>query len=153
MGQVDLCEEEPEEGHRELGASWNAGGTQALGGAPGMGLKADLPGPRRNRQLAISKCMSTKYPLTLLVMEVSETVRARRCELFLEWFRRDRNQLADDLTNGKFYSFDPQLRQRWDGGSCPWMVLDRFLKHARSYREEMVKTKVARREKTKLPGW
>lgn len=56
MGQVDLCEEEPEEGHRELGASWNAGGTQALGGAPGMGLKADLPGPRRNRQLGEHLC-------------------------------------------------------------------------------------------------
>ena len=49
---------------------------------------------------AISKCMSTKYPLTLLVMEISETLRTRDCELLLEWIRRDKNQLPDDLTNG-----------------------------------------------------
>ena len=56
---------------------------------------------------AISKMMSTKYPLaTLLVMELSETLRARSCELNLHWIPRDRNQLADDLTNEKFDAFD-----------------------------------------------
>ena len=38
----------------------------------------------------IIKMMSTKYPLTLLVMELSETLRARSCELNLHWIPREK---------------------------------------------------------------
>ena len=110
---------------------------------------------------ALSKSMSTKYPLTLLVMELSESLRQRRCELHLQWYRRDGNQWADDLTNGVFEKFDPKLRLRWDGGRCPWRVLTNFLGHAKQYHEELVSAKSSkvsrkegtRRKKTKLPGW
>ncbi len=50
--------------------------------------------------------MSTKYPLTLLAMELSETLRPRSCEPNLQWIPREKNQLADDLTNEKFDSFE-----------------------------------------------
>ena len=110
---------------------------------------------------ALSRCMTTKYPLTLLVMEMSETLRQRRCELHLEWIRRDRNQLADDLTNGQFQHFDAEKRVRWDGASCRWTVLQRFLEYARSYHQELVMEKSSaasrkpepRTKKTKLERW
>ena len=110
---------------------------------------------------AISKCMSTKYPLTLLVMEIWQTFGSGGCELHLQWIRRDRNQLADDLTNGIFTSFRPGSRLRWSGPSCPWLVLPRFLEHARAYHEELVSEKASKiprkkettRGKTKLERW
>ena len=49
--------------------------------------------------------MSTKFPLTLLVLELSETLRLRNCELGLEGIPREHNQLADDLTNEDFSKF------------------------------------------------
>ena len=42
---------------------------------------------------AVNKWMSTKFPLTLLVMELSETLRARNCLINLEWVPREQNQL------------------------------------------------------------
>ena len=65
---------------------------------------------------AVSKWMSTKYPLTVLIMELSETLRTRDCELCLEWVPREKNQLADDLTNEKFDHFPMELRVRLVGG-------------------------------------
>ena len=53
--------------------------------------------------------MSTKFPLTVLVMELSESFRFGNCCLTLDWLRRDKNQLADDLSNMKFDSFDSLL--------------------------------------------
>ena len=110
---------------------------------------------------AISKCMSTKYPLTLLVMEISETLRTRDCELHLQWVWQDKNQLADDLTNGVHASFKPESRLRWSGDRCPWIVLQRFLEHARAYHEELVKEKSpglprkkeSKKGKAKLEKW
>eukprot|EP00435_Cladocopium_sp_Y103_P068936 s20_g32.t1 len=54
---------------------------------------------------AVSKWMSTKFPLTIFVMELSECLRKGRCFLKLGWVPRDSNQMADDLTNLKFDSF------------------------------------------------
>ena len=104
--------------------------------------------------------MTTKYPMTLLVMEVSETLRAKRCELHLEWIRRDKNQL-DDLTNGQFQHFDSRQRVRWDGATCRWIVLQKFLAHAKAYHQPLVSEKsskasrepVARAKKTRLDRW
>ena len=65
---------------------------------------------------AVSKMMSTKFPLTLLVMELSETLRSSCCELSLDWIPREKNQLADDLTNEKVDHFPMNCRMRWIGG-------------------------------------
>eukprot|EP00439_Symbiodinium_sp_Y106_P009019 s10395_g1.t1 len=51
---------------------------------------------------AVSKLMSTKFPLPLLLMELSETLRKGEQCLELSWVPREKNQWADDLTNQKF---------------------------------------------------
>ena len=86
---------------------------------------------------AVSKMMSTKYPLTLLVMELSETLRANGCELNLQWIPRGKNQLADDLTNEKFDHFPGELRRRWIGGDTKWVVLDRMIFKSREFYEDL----------------
>ena len=81
--------------------------------------------------------MSTKFPLTIFVMELFESLRNGRCFLKLDWVPREANQMADDLTNLKFDCFDMQSRVRWDPGQQQWCVLDRFMKHAKEFHEEL----------------
>ena len=76
---------------------------------------------------AVSKWMSTKFPLTIFVMELSGSLREGKCYLQLDWVPRDSNQMADDLTNLKFDSFESQQRVRWDPRKQRWCVLDTFL--------------------------
>ena len=85
--------------------------------------------------------MSTKYPLTVLIMELSETLRTRDCELNLEWVPRERNQLADDLTNQKFDSFPGDRRVKFVGGDTRWLVLDHLMHKAQEFHEELTREK------------
>ena len=66
--------------------------------------------PNKQKESLLKKAMTTKYPSTLVLMETAEELSHRNCELQLQWIRRDLNQLADDLTNEEFKSFDPGLR-------------------------------------------
>ena len=51
---------------------------------------------------------------------------------------RDLNQLADDLTNENFASFDPNFRVDLKGEALEWRVLRSTLKsYATSYFEEL----------------
>ena len=70
-------------------------------------------------------------------MELAEEQSAKNCELQLQWIRRDLNQLADDLTNENFASFDPNFRVDLKGEALEWRVLGRLLAHATSYFEEL----------------
>ena len=97
---------------------------------------------------AVSKMMSTKYPLTLLVMELSETLRSKGCELNLFWIPRERNQLADDLTNEKFDHFPAGCRKRWIGGDTKWLVLDRMIFKSREFFEELQSEKLGAKTRT-----
>ena len=94
---------------------------------------------------AVSKMMSTKYPLTLLVMELSETLRSNRCELNLRWVPREKNQLADDLTNEKFDHFPGELRRRWIGGDTKWLVLEKMIFKSRDFYEDLKRERLEAR--------
>ena len=59
---------------------------------------------------AVSKMLSTKWPLTALVIELGEQLRDRNVDLQLAWIRRNFNVEADDLTNLNFSKFDMGLR-------------------------------------------
>ena len=81
--------------------------------------------------------MTTKFPSTLILMELAEELSAKSCELQLQWIRRDLNQLADDLTNQNFASFDPNFRIDLKGEVLEWWLLGRLLAHATSYFERL----------------
>ena len=100
---------------------------------------------------AISKMMSTKYPLALLAMELSETLRARSCELNLHWIPRDRNQLADDLTNEKFDAFPSNLRRRFLGGNEQWIILEEMVYKSKEFFEELRVEKEESKSRPKQP--
>ena len=90
---------------------------------------------------AVSKLMSTKFPLPLLLMELSETLRKEQQYLDLTWVPREKNQWADDLTNQKFDRFCMSRRLVLDGGRFNWIVLDSLLKSAAGFHAELVDAK------------
>ena len=85
--------------------------------------------------------MSTKFPLTIPIMELSETLRTRDCELNLQWVPRDLNQLADDLTNQKFDSFPLDKRIQFVGGDTKWLVLDSLMHKSQEFHDELAREK------------
>ena len=50
----------------------------------------------QSNEALLKKAMTTKFPSTLILMELAEELSAKNCELQLQWVRRDLNQLADD---------------------------------------------------------
>ena len=77
-------------------------------------------------------------------MEMAEELSAKRCDMQLTWIRRDLNQLADDLTNEKFDSFDAEFRIPLKGVELKWRVLDKLLGHADGYYNELSARKESR---------
>ena len=53
----------------------------------------------QSNEALVKKAMTTKYPSSLVLLELAEELAAKKCDLSLTWIRRDLNQLADDLTN------------------------------------------------------
>ena len=78
----------------------------------------------QSNESLLKKFMTWKFPSTLILMELAEELTAKRCELKLHWLRRDKNQLADDLTNEKFDSFDKEFRVPLEGADIQWRILD-----------------------------
>ena len=103
----------------------------------------------KSNEALLRKAMTTKFPSTLLLMETAEELSAKNCELQLQWIRRDLNQLADDLTNENFDSFDPQFRIKLEGSSLQWRILDQLLEHSASYYQELG---VKKRERAAKPS-
>ena len=97
--------------------------------------------------------MTTKFPSTLVLMELAEELSAKNCELQLQWIRRDLNQLADDLTNENFASFDPNFRVDLKGEALEWRVLGRLLAHATKRTKKAPATRFAKRPRTSLGDW
>ncbi|OLP78408.1 hypothetical protein AK812_SmicGene41416 [Symbiodinium microadriaticum] len=95
----------------------------------------------RSNESLLRKAMTTKFPSTLVLMELAEELSAKNCELQLQWIRRDLNQLADDLTNENFASFDPNFRIDLKGEALEWRVLGRLLRCTTSYFEELGEAK------------
>lgn len=68
--------------------------------------------------------MSTKFPLTLLLMELTEGLRFRDLKLYLEWIRREDNIEADALSNEDWGDFNEELREIRRPERIGWKVLD-----------------------------
>ena len=96
----------------------------------------------------LRKGMSTKFPLTLLVMEASMMMRNFGFTASLNWINRDGNQGADDLTNFKFDSFDLERRVEVDTAKVEWFVLDKLTMESQVLYDEIRK----RKEQRKLEG-
>jgi len=87
----------------------------------------------RGNSFALTRLMSTKYPLCLLVMELATVLEDRGLALTAEWAPREWNAEADALTNLRFEGFSEAYRVHFDMGSHPWRVLDKLLRDGRDF--------------------
>ena len=91
-------------------------------------MVAKIPARTDNlsNEFAVKKFMTSKYPGTVLLMELAEELRAQDMGLGLKWVRRDGNQWADDLTNEVFDKFDAARRIPVEQNGIKWRVFDRM---------------------------
>ena len=74
----------------------------------------------------LKKFMTSKYPGTVLLMEMAEELRYHDVSLDLQWVRRDSNQVADDLTNLEFGKFSMGRRIELEEADVKWKVFDKL---------------------------
>ena len=99
----------------------------------------------RGNSFALTRLMSTKYPLCLLVMELAVALEERSLALAAEWAPREWNAEADAITNSKFEGFSPGMRIPFSMQDYPWKVLDGLLQDGRVFYREAQEARSAAR--------
>ncbi len=97
-----------------------------------------VPGFTDNRgnQYALTRLQTTKYPLILLMMELSCQLERRSQRLALQWAPREVNAEADRLANGNFVGFNPLLRIPIDITRIQWIILSDLLRAGTAFEQE-----------------
>ena len=103
-----------------------------------------------SNEYAVKKSMTSKYPGTVLLMELAEELRAQDLGLALKWVRRSGNQWADDLTNEEFGKFDPSLRVQLDPLKISWRVLDKLDSESKKLYDQIQEIKESTKRKNEV---
>ena len=111
----------------------NDRGDQALGESRAEVMAEAFTDNKGNSFIA-KKGLSTKYPITLLMVELAETLRMTDSFATLP---REENTLADALTNLEFGSFSSGLREKLEEGDMKWKVMDHLMVSSQALFEEI----------------
>ncbi len=87
----------------------------------------------QGNESALRKLSSSKYPLSVIIMELAAQLEARQARLSLHWIPRESNAEADRLSNGDSRGFSPELRVPVDPSSLNFIVLPRLLEFGDGY--------------------
>ena len=71
--------------------------------------------------------MTTKFPLSAILMELAATLSCRGSELRLNWIPREQNIEADELSNGDARAFRPELEIKVDLEKLNFVMLPELL--------------------------
>ena len=85
--------------------------------------------------------MTAKYPVTLLLMELTEWLKDLGVVLDLKWVPRDQNVEADSLSNLDVKDFDDQLRIDVLPEHVPWKIAHSLLKASEDLYFTIIETK------------
>lgn len=121
-------------------------------GKTGLKIHTQAFTDNKGNEFILKKGMSTKFPITLLVIEMGETLRQRDSSADLIWIRRDENQAADDLTNEEYGKFNMDNRVRVTKENCGWLVLDKLLPKSEALYLEIQNFKRRKAEEKKSKG-
>ena len=101
-----------------FGDKWSAGdaGTLVL-----QGVTDNL-----GNTYTVSKLMTSKFPLVVILAELAVQLRRRGMGLKLQWAPREQNEEADALTNEEFGGFSPGRRVHLDVAALEWIILPRM---------------------------
>ena len=89
--------------------------------------------------------MTTSYPLSAVLMQMTSMLVARNLWLNLDWIAREENQSADDLTNNKFDDFSLEKRLEVVWSELPLEVLALLVKEGNGFLAEIEKYKADKR--------
>ena len=78
----------------------------------------------RGNGALLNKLMTTKFPASALLMELSTFLKRMNMRTVVEWAPRDCNREADQLANGITTGFDPALRLHVSSSSLHWYILE-----------------------------
>ena len=81
----------------------------------------------RGNGSALNKLMSTRYPASALLMELSTFLKHRKLKALVEWTPRESNREADALANGCADGFNPELELKVDCENLQWSILPKAL--------------------------
>eukprot|EP00438_Fugacium_kawagutii_P035559 Skav229223 [mRNA] locus=scaffold864:62799:63878:- [translate_table: standard] len=85
----------------------------------------------------LRKFSTSKYPLSILVMEVACWLDKLDVDLELGWVPRAQNSEADDLTNNRFEAFDKGRRLKVDFEELPFIAVKDLMAEAGRLDEEL----------------
>jgi hypothetical protein len=109
-------------------------------------------GDNQSNGFTLDKLCSTKFPLYLVLMELSEQLRKRHLLLSVAWRPRDENEEADALTNECFAGFDPALRVPALWGDLKFLVLPRLAGAAEGHFQALQAARAAARKAPRQPA-
>ena len=78
----------------------------------------------------LKKFGSSRYPLSIIAMELAVQLDMAGIDLQLQWVPRGQNQPADDLTNSRFDDFDSKNRMSVVFEDMPFKVMGKLLEKA-----------------------
>ena len=81
----------------------------------------------RGNGAALNKLMSTKFPSSAILMELSTFLKEKKIKALVEWTPRESNREADLLANGITSDFNPSLEMMLDPLKPDWLVLPQVL--------------------------
>ena len=91
----------------------------------------------------LDKCLTTKYPLGVVLMEIACQAALKGAVLRARWIPRLQNEEADALTNSDFSHFDSAHRIEVDLEALPFIVMPALFAEGDAYVAELSELKAA----------
>eukprot|EP00438_Fugacium_kawagutii_P003547 Skav202733 [mRNA] locus=scaffold1326:199520:202634:- [translate_table: standard] len=102
----------------------------------------------QSNSYVLDKYMTTAFPLSVVLMELSVQLRLYGLELNLQWIPREQNCQADALTNLEFQEFSEQRRIPVSLENLKFRVLDKLINSAAAVDQEVALKKVSKEKHT-----
>ena len=95
----------------------------------------------------VDKFLSTKFPVSMVLMELAYQLTQLNATLNLHWIPREQNEEADDLTKGRYEKFNEELRIPVDLEKIGFEVIPALAECAGKLDEEIRMKKVSKEGK------
>ena len=100
-----------------------------------------------SNSFVVDKYLSTKFPVSLVLMELAYQLGSMEVSLNLHWIPREQNEEADDLSKGRFEKFDPNKRIQVDLETMGFQVIPALAEVAGKLDEEIRLKKVSKEQR------
>ena len=107
----------------------------------------------------LSKLMTSKFPLLVVLAELSAQLHGRGLDMNLEWIPREQNSEADALSNLRFEGFRGERRVELDVEKLEWKILPEMMVAAEGlygeikvHKEERTASKRRNLDQVRKPG-